>query len=480
MVGITSYGAYIPRLRINRKVISSAMGWFNPGALPGEKATVNHDEDSLTMAAAASIDCLNGLERGKVDGLHFATTTSSYKERQGAGIIATALDLHSDIRTADFTDSLKAGTTALLSACDAIKAGSTKNMIVCTSDCRVARAGSSEEQIYGDGAAALLIGDTNVIATVEGAYSISYDFMGQWRTDSDKFTRGWEDRWIRDEGYIKMLPEAISGLLKKYKLNIKDFAKIVYPCPYPREHAAIGKMLGAEPDQLQDTMLSSVGDTGTACPLMMLVAALEEAKPGDKILVASFGNGSDALFLQVTEEIEKLGERRGIKKHLARRKELDSYEKYVSFSNTLAIEKGRRGEDVGPTQVTTLWRERKSILALKGCKCKRCGTPQYPYQRVCVKPGCGAIDEMEEYSFSDKRGVLFTYTGDNLAFSMNPPEIYGIVNFEGGGRYWFNLTDCELDSLKVGTHVEMSFRRRYIPEGRGIYGYCWKAVPELT
>jgi 3-hydroxy-3-methylglutaryl CoA synthase len=162
-------------------------------------------------------------------------------------------------------------------------------------------------------------------------------------------------------------------------------------------------------------MLDTIGDSGAAYPLAMLVAALEEAKAGDKILVVSFGNGSDALFFQVTEEIEKVRDRRGIKGHLASKQELDNYEKYVSFHNMVPIEKGIRGEETAFTQVSTLWRERKSVLALCGAKCKKCGTPQYPYQRVCVNPGCGAIDEMEYYRFSDKRGKLFTYTGDSLA-----------------------------------------------------------------
>src|SRR4030042_4786934 len=89
---------------------------------------------------------------------------------------------------------------------------------------------------------------------------------------------------IRDAGYTKIIPEVISGLLKKYNLNIKDFAKIVFPGIYAREHVAIAKRLGAEPSQMQDTMLTTVGDTGSASPLMMLVAALEDAKPGDKIM----------------------------------------------------------------------------------------------------------------------------------------------------------------------------------------------------
>ena len=112
-------------------------------------------------------------------------------------------------------------------------------------------------------------------------------------------------------------------------------------------------------------------------------------------------------------------------------------------------------------------------------KCKKCGTPQFPAQIVCVKPDCGAIGEMEDYSFSDKKATLFTYTGDMLAFSMNPPAIYGIVDFEGGGRYWFDMTDADQEDVKVDMPVEMSFRKKYVDENTGIHGYFWKTVPVI-
>ncbi len=478
MVGITSYGAYIPWYRINRKTIFSAMGWLNPATLlEGEKAVANYDEDAVTMAVAAGMDCSNGLDLKTIDGLYFATTSSPYRERQGAVIIGTALDLRPDIRTVDITNSVKAGTTALLSACDTVTAGSANSVMLCASDCRIAKPGSSQEEVYGDGAAAFLLGNSGVIASLEGFYSVSYDFMDHWKAEDDEFDRSWEDRWIRDVGYTKFIPEAISGLLKKYELSIKDFAKIAYPCLYTREHVAIGRALGADPGQIQEHMLGTLGNTVTACPLMLLVAALEDAKPGDKILVASYGNGSDALFFQVTDEIEKVRDRRGIKEHLASKKELTSYEKYASFRNIIPMERGIRGEEISFTQVSMLWRERRGILGLCGSRCRRCGTPQYPPQRICVKPDCGAIDEMEDYRFSDKSGHLFTYTADSLAFTPSPPAVYGMVDFEGGGRYWFDLTDCDPDLLKVGMPLEMSFRRKYLDAARGIHGYFWKATP---
>jgi hydroxymethylglutaryl-CoA synthase len=476
MVGITSYGAYIPRYRINRMIIYGSIGFVNQATImPGEKAVGNHDEDSLTMAVNAGVDCLTGLDRNKVDSLYFATTTAPYRERSNAGIIATAIDLKPQIRTADFSDSLKSGTTALLSSCDSITAGSESSMLVCASDCRLGPAGSFQEEMYGDGAAALLLGDKSVIATLEGSYSLSYDFVDHWRHEEERFNRIWEDRWVRDVGYSKFIPEAISGLMNKYNISSKDIAKVCFPCMYTRAHANIGKQLGFEPDQLQDHMFTTVGLTGTANPLMLLVAALEDAKPGDKIIVASYGSGSDAMLFEVTPEIKKIKGRKGVKNSLANKKDLTSYEKYVTFKQVLAIDIAGRGEEAVPSSSSILWRDRKKAIALVGTYCRRCGTPQFPPQRICVKPDCGAVDEMEEYRFSDKKGHIFTYTGDNLVYTPDPPELYGVIDFEGGGRSQFNLTDCDLDEVEVGMKIECTFRRKYYD--RGVTGYTWKAVP---
>jgi len=453
-----------------------SIGFVNPAAImPGEKAVANYDEDSVTMAVNAGMDCLKDVDRSKIDGAYLATASGPFKERQNAGIIATALDLKPESRTADFTASLKSGTTALLAAHDAVKSGTAKNVLVCASDCRLGPAGSYQEEMYGDGAAALLIGKNNVIAELTGSYSISYDFIDHWRVDDERFNRTGEDRFTRDEGFSKFIPEAIAGLMKKCKLNPQDVAKVCYPCMYVRPHAKMGSQLGFQPDQIQDHMFTTVGFTGSASPLMILVAALEDAKPGDKIIVASHGNGSDALLFEVTPEIEKIGQKKGIKKNLAHRKDLSSYDRMVTFNNVLTIDVAGRGEEFFRTSTTILWRDRKKLFGLIGTKCKKCKTPQWPPQRVCINPKCGAIDQMEEYRFSDKLGRLFTYTGDMLAFSPTPPEMYGMIDFDGGGRAIFNLTDCDLDELSVNVPVEMTFRKRW--ESPGFVGYGWKGTP---
>ena len=485
MIGIKSYGAYIPWNRLNRKAIYAATGWFNSFTLAyarGEKAIASYDEDSLSMSVAAGMDCLRGIgeegSTGSLEALYLSSTTLPYRERQNAGIVAAALGLPEEIRTADFTGSMKAGTAALLAACESVQAGG-KSAMVCSADCRQGKAGSVQEQLFGDGGAALLVGDSGVIAAFEGFHSIAADFVDHRRADTDKFDRAWEERWLRDEGFVKFIPQVIKGLLDKYGLKISDFAKIIYPCPYGNVHASIGKIAGAGPEQLQDNLVASVGDTGAAHPLLMLAAALEEAKPGDRLLVIGYGNGCDALIFRVTDDIEKSRAgmaRKGVKGYLARRRELNSYEKYAAFQGILPLDLGIRGEDIPPTAFSMLWREKKAVLSLSGSKCRACGTPQFPSQRVCVNPECGVIDDMEEYNFAWKQGSVFTFTADNLAVSGEPPAIYGIVNFEGGGRYWFDFTDCDLKEVKVDAPVVMSFRRKYLDRGRGVHGYFWKAV----
>ena len=118
MAGIVSYGAWIPRFRLGKET----KGW----EMPIEKPVANFDEDSITMAVAAGMDCINGFDRNAVDALFFATTTSPYVEKQGAATVAAAVDLRRDIITNDFTNSLRAGTLGLRSALDAITAGTAK------------------------------------------------------------------------------------------------------------------------------------------------------------------------------------------------------------------------------------------------------------------------------------------------------------------------------------------------------------------
>jgi hydroxymethylglutaryl-CoA synthase len=477
MVGIKSYGAHIPRFRLDRNIMQMALLFLGFAPLRGEKAVANWDEDSITMAVAAAQDCLKGEDAGKVDGLYFATTSQTYALRQNAGVVAAALDLKTDSRTADFTDSTKSGTAALLAAADAIAAGSLNSCLVCAADLRVSKVASNGDYTYGDGAASFLLGKDDVIATIDGSFSTTHDFVDRRRLEGERLEHLWEERFIRDAGYMKFIPEAAAGLVKKYNLNAKDFSKVIYACAFTGAHAALGKTLGLAPEQVQDPMLATVGDTGSAQTLMMLVAALEDAKAGDKIMVISFGQGCDAFYLTVTDKIAKVKNKKAIKRNMANKVQLGSYEKYLAFRKLMPCEIGIRGEEAMFTSFSIVSRDNRELYGMVGFKCKKCGTPSYPPQRICPNPDCGAVDQNEPYRFVDKNATIFTYTSDFLSPSIDPPASYGFIDFEGGGRTGVDFTDCDANLLKIGMPVELAFRIKFADEKRAAINYGWKAMP---
>jgi 3-hydroxy-3-methylglutaryl CoA synthase len=464
---------------MKREDCVKAWGGF---AMPGERAVAYYDEDSVSMAVEASLDCLTGVDAKKVDGLFFATTTSPYKEKQCSALMAVPLDMRSDIRTADVTTSLRAGTSALMLAADTVKAGSASSLLVAAADMRLgAPAGMGEQQV-GDGGVALLVGKDHVIAEIVGMYSTSDELAVTWRSEDDKFIRAGEDRFVMDEGYSKWVTEAIGGVLKKCGLTAKDITKVALDPPGdPRRHGKAITQAGFEAAQIQDPygLVLNVGLPGCATSLMMLIAALEDAKPGDRILVVGSGNGADALILQVTDAIGKLGERRGIKKNVASKQVMANYNDYLRWRELVPQEAARR-PDKQHIRPSANWRERRQLLGLWGVKCRRCGTPQYDNGaattgpiRICAQ--CLAQDDFDDYNFIRRKAKVFSYTQDNLAAVIDPPASVVLIEFEGGGRAFFDLTDRDPAKVEVDMPVEMTFRK--LQYDRGLTNYFWKARP---
>jgi len=203
MIGIISYAGYLPRYRLNRMNIFSAVGWLNQGLImnaAGEKTVANFDEDAVSMATAAGRRCLQGYNPGELGALYFATTTAPYKERQCANIIAGALCAPEEIRSADFGGALKSSSSALLAALEFSKAHGDRQALVCAADCRLGKMGSLQEMVFGDGAAAVLVGSEKPIAIFKDSYSLSYDFVDQLRGANTIYNRQWEDRWVTGYG----------------------------------------------------------------------------------------------------------------------------------------------------------------------------------------------------------------------------------------------------------------------------------------
>ena len=473
MSGIISYGAYVPLWRLSRDAIGAA--WGRP-SLGGERSVANNDEDTVTMAVEAALDCLVGIDRNTVDGLYFASTTAPFREKQCATLVAAAADLRPEIITADFGNSLRAGTTALRAALDAVNSGSAQNIVVTAADCRLGYPRSDYEQNFGDAAVALLVSKNGKpIANVKASHAISNEMYDVWRLDKDTFIQSWEDRFITEHGYIENMTKAISGLMKKQNLSAGSITKAVLYAPTTRTQQQLARQLGFDPKtQLQDLLANNLGVCGCAHALLLFVAALEDSKGDDNFLVSSYGDGSDAFLIEITAEVDKAkNDRRGVKGFLASRKPLPTYERYLSYRGILEPQPGEPFR-LFPS-ASASWRERNSSIRFHGSKCKNCGLVTFPIQRVCYQ--CQTKDNYEEVRLADNKGKVFTFSLDNLAGRSDDPLIPQVVieSELENTRIYCVMTDCDPKEIKVNMTVEMTFRRIY--EGAGMYNYFWKCRP---
>ncbi len=484
MVGITSYGGYVPRLRMSRAAMVAANAWMNPALrayAKGERAMCNWDEDALTMAVEASRDCLKGRERGNLRAVYLASTTLPFEDRQCAGVVATALNLGHSIATLDVTNSQRAGTSALhaalLAALGGLDEDGSGEVLVAAADKRRAKSAAPQELLFGDGAAALTVGGGEVVARFVGAHSVAVDFLDHYRGEHREFDYNWEQRWIRDEGYLKIVPQAIEGLFAETGLSGAEVDHVVLPCSLPRVLAGLAKRFGFAAAAHEDNLHGVLGETGAAHALVMLVRALEAAGPGEKILVLGFGQGCDALLFETTGGLSALGPRDGIGGTLKRRKEETNYNKFLAFNRLVIQEHGIRAESNPPTALSALYRKKEMILGLIGGVCGTCGTVQFPKTEICVNPNCNALHSQSDEPFADRAARIMSWSADWLTYAADPPAHYGMVQFDEGGRFVADITDHDPGNVEVGMAVKMVFRLKHFDQQRGFKRYFWKAAP---
>ncbi len=481
MIGITAFGGYLPRLRLSRESIVAANAWMNPALAArrkGERAMCNWDEDSLTMAVEAARDCLAGRDRATLGSVYLASTTLPFADRQCAGVLATALNLDQGVATMDVASSQRAGVSALMAALQATTTAAAAEILVVAADHRRAKAASMLELLFGDGAAAVTVGaGPGVVARYLAGHALSVDFVDHYRGQNRPYDYTWEERWVRDEGYMKIVPQAIAAVLEKAGLAAGDIDHVILPTPFPQVSAAFARSMGFAKEAFRDTLHAVCGETGAAHPLLMLGHALEAAAPGHKLLVLAFGQGCDALLFEATEALPVAAAVGRIGAALGRRKTESNYHKYLSFNDLVTVERGIRAESNPQTALSTLYRKREMIIGLVGGRCRECGTVQFPKTEVCVSPNCNARHSQDDEPFADRPAKLMSWSADWLTYTADPPAHYGMVEFEGGGRFMADITDHEPGAVEVGMPVRMVFRIKHVDEQRGFTRYFWKAAP---
>jgi 3-hydroxy-3-methylglutaryl CoA synthase len=476
--GILAFGAYVPWRRLPRRVIADMHAWFNAALksqAQGERSFCNWDEDTVTMGVEAARDALAGFDRAAIGTLRFASTTFPFVDRLHAAIVAQALGLGADIAAIDVAASQRAATSALA---DALRSDET--CLVVAAEKRVAKAASPIEMASGDGAAAILVGEGQPVARLLGKAHRTADFVDHFRSQDNPYDYQWEERWVRDAGYLQQVPSVIARCLEDAGVPAAEVARFCMPATLPRVGAALAKASGIPEGAVCDPLHARLGDTGAAHSLVLLVAALEAARPGEKILLVGFGQGADALLLEAMPAIGALPARLGLAGHLARRKEDPAYGRFLAFNDLLELERGMRAEVDKLTPLSALWRNRETVTSLMGGKCSRCGTLQLPKTDICVNPNCNALNTQTPYPFADLGGRIKSYTADRLTYSPDPPACYGMIEFEEGGRTMLDFTDVEPDRLAVGQAMRMMFRIKDIDTTRGFRRYYWKAAPAAS
>lgn len=476
-VGIKAYGAYLPRLRLDRASIAKAHAWAMPGLRgqgEGERSMADWDEDAITMAVEAARDCLQETDRSSITGAYLASTTLPFADRQNVGVVASALNLGRNIKSMDIAGSMRAGTSGLIAALRGAGQGTT---LFAAADARKAKPASTNEFQYGHGAAALTLGSEGIVATFMGSNTVTADFVDHFRGAGEDEDYAWEERWVRDEGYMKIVPETVQGLLDQTGVAAGDIDHFIMPCTMGRVASGVANRLGINDEALRDNLAANVGDTGTAHAILMLAHALEDATPGQKILLVQFGQGADALLFETTDALSSLPARKGVAGAIARGKTETEYMKFLSFQDQVSIDFGMRAEVDNKTALSTEYRKKDMVTGFMGGQCSQCGTVQYPRTLYCVNPNCKAHDSQEPISFADVPAAVMSYTADWLSYSPSPPYYYGQVQFENGGRVLMGFTDVDPEDIAVGTSLKMVFRIKDFDKQRGYRRYFWKAAP---
>jgi hydroxymethylglutaryl-CoA synthase len=454
MPGLTAYGAYLPRHRLQRAELAAALG---APAGRGARVVASYDEDATTLAVEAARRALTGTQPPP-EAVYFATTAPPYLDKTNASALHAALDLGQEGLAIDVAGSARGAVGALLAA---LRSGGLAAM----GDVRTGRPGSADERDGADGGAAFLAGGSEpAIAELVAHASLTAEFLDRWRAPGAAASQTWEERFGLEE-YMPLIERVYARALADGGIERAD--RVVVSSPHQRAAATARRRLGAS----VSCQPPLVGYAGAADLGLGLADALDRAAPGESILLISAADGADALLLRTTPELERARAADPVAAQFGSGRDV-SYASFLTWRGMLEREPPRRPEPERPAAPPSA-RAQAWKYALVGSRCLACGRVHAPPARVCS--GCHAVDRMAREPLAGRRGTVATYTVDRLAFSPSPPMIDAVVDFDGGGRYSFELTDATPDEVQIGTRVEMTFRRLYT--SGGVHNYFWKARP---
>jgi hydroxymethylglutaryl-CoA synthase len=464
---ILSYGVYVPYYRLDRALISE--GLESGGGSPGTRSVASYDEDPTSMAVEAAMAALDREGLPEPEEVLFSTASAPYLDKTNATTIRAALGLSTNGLALDLGGAVRSGVGALLAA-----SRSPHPSLAVLSDIRTGLPGSPEERDGGDASCAFLFGEGDGIASLIGSAHTSDEFLDVWRIPGEDRVRHWEERF-GEHLYVPLAEQAFAQALEQTGLKADEIDHLVVTGVSSRSARILKSSLGVRPDVVTDDLARQVGNAGTAHLGLLLASALDVARPGETIAVVVVADGASVLVFRASDHVEALEPRRTVEDELASGRGRVSYNRFLTWRGHLRREPPRRPDPVPPSAPPS-HRNEGWKFAFTGSRCRACGNRQLPPARACV--ACGTIDETEPVRLAKVPATIVTYTADRLAYSPNPPLIMAVIDFDGGGRYRCELTDCDPSSVAIGGRVEMTFRR--VNTSGGIHNYAWKARPVRT
>ncbi|MBS3818008.1 hydroxymethylglutaryl-CoA synthase [bacterium] len=334
MEGIVGYGAYIPRNRITVEEIAKVWGAdapsFKKGLMLDEKSVPSPDQDTITLSVEAS---KNALKRSQIDpaeigAVYIGSESHPYAVKPSGTVLAEALGATPEVHNADFEFACKAGTEGMFVAQSLVKAGEIKYGLAVGADTSQGAPGDALEYSTAAGAAAFVFGKENLVARTLETYSFMTDTPDFWRREYQYYPQH-AGRFTGHPSYFRHIKGAAQGIMEKAGMKPQDFAYVIFHQPNGKFPFRVGKMLGFEKSQIEPGWLvKTLGNTYSGSSPLGLTSTLDISKPGDKILMVSYGSGagSDAFIFEVTDRIDEI-------RDLAPRTRdiLDKNKNYISY-----------------------------------------------------------------------------------------------------------------------------------------------------
>ena len=462
MRGIVGYGTYVPYYRLDRAKITAVMG---AGGGRGHRSVAGYDEDTTTMGVEAARNALRGSTVTPTS-IWFATANPAYLDKTNATAIQAALDLPQETWAVDAGGSARSAEAAISGA-----RGTPGISMAVISDLRTGNPTSNDESGGGDAAAALLFGDDEdapVIAHAIGRAAATGEFLDRYRLPGENASRIWEERF-GEQAYLTLAEDAIERAVKDADVTLEDVDKVVIAGLHARAVRSLSRIAG---DKLVDDLTGRIGNPGAAQLPLLVASALDNAAPGETILVVHMADGANASVLRTTDAIADYTPFSSVESQIENGSDNLDYNLYLTWRGFLDREPPRRPDPDRPG-APPAFRSEDWKYAFVGSRDRSSGAIHLPPMRVSMDGG--AVDDMERVRMADTPATIATFTVDYLAFSLSPPTVAVVIDFDGGGRFQAEMTDVDPNEVKIGDRVEMTFRRLFTAQG--IHNYFWKARP---